>query len=66
MEPHRVIAYRARAQAGYDCNFMVMYPARAPIKDSELDTMCDKAIADARKMHGDIQIVGRVGKMIMA
>ncbi len=65
MKPHRVLGFKATANAGYDCSFMVSYPVDAPVQSHEVRQACEQAVNDASRMHGGITVHGQVETVIM-
>lgn len=65
MKPHRILGFKAVANAGYDCSFSVMYPVDANPTDDQIVNTCKQAIADANRMHGGVNVIGRSERTIM-
>lgn len=65
MVPHRVIGFKAIANAGYDCSFMVMFPLHSPVTPDQVQQACQNAANEANRMHGGMTIKGQAEKIIM-
>ncbi len=66
MRPFHAIGFKATANAGYDCSFVITYPMDAPAEEHQkIHNVCRQAINDANRMHGGITVHQQVEKHIM-